>query len=65
MSRLSDSMFPIEGGLRDIGNCPWCTKPINMDDFKDDLSRKEFEISGICQKCQDRFFKGEEEDVDL
>jgi hypothetical protein len=25
-------------------------------EFRDDLSRKEFTISGICQKCQDETF---------
>jgi len=25
-------------------------------DFKDDLSRKEYTISGMCQDCQDRIF---------
>lgn len=24
--------------------------------FKDDLSRKEYTISGMCQKCQDKTF---------
>ena len=27
--------------------------------FSDDLSKKEFTISGMCQKCQDDFFGGE------
>jgi hypothetical protein len=26
--------------------------------FRDELSRKEFSISGMCQKCQDRAFSG-------
>jgi hypothetical protein len=25
-------------------------------EFKDAISRKEYSISGLCQKCQDRFF---------
>jgi len=25
--------------------------------FKDELSKKEYEISRLCQKCQDEFFK--------
>jgi len=41
------------------GKCPLCNKVINENDFKDDLSRKEFKISGICQKCQDNIFKKE------
>ena len=50
-------------GLDDFVNlveenkCPFCRKPINMSDFKDDLSKKEFRISGLCQKCQDEFFE--------
>ena len=27
-------------------------------EFKDDLSRKEYTISGLCQKCQDEVFGG-------
>jgi hypothetical protein len=29
--------------------------------FKDDLSKREFAISGFCQKCQDEFFDKESE----
>lgn len=25
-------------------------------EFKDELSKKEYRISGMCQKCQDDFF---------
>lgn len=28
--------------------------------FKDELSRKEYRISGICQSCQDKVFGGDE-----
>jgi len=38
------------------GRCPICNKKIDMNGFKDDLSIKEFKISGMCQKCQDNFF---------
>jgi hypothetical protein len=27
--------------------------------FRDECSRKEFKISGLCQKCQDSVFGGE------
>ncbi len=56
MNNATKKLFPIESGLRDIGNCPFCSKPINESDFRDELSKKEFKISGICQKCQDDFF---------
>jgi hypothetical protein len=36
--------------------CPSCGKFINPSDFKDDLSRREFRLSGMCQKCQDETF---------
>ena len=31
--------------------CSWCGK--SATDFRDSLSRKEYTISGFCQKCQD------------
>jgi len=31
--------------------CGWCGKPAT--EFRDELSRKEFTISGFCQSCQD------------
>ena len=36
--------------------CPFCGLPVNMEDFRDELSRKESRISGLCQNCQDEFF---------
>ena len=38
------------------GKCAICGMPIVQSDFKDALSLKEFEISGMCQKCQDKVF---------
>lgn len=35
-----------------------CGKPATT--FHDDLSRREFSISGLCQECQDRIFEEEE-----
>ena len=37
--------------------CPICKVKIVMSDFKDDLSLKEYKISGLCQKCQNKIFK--------
>ena len=34
--------------------CVFCGKPAF--EFRDALSRKEYEISGICQECQDEMF---------
>lgn len=41
--------------------CPTCTMPIDQTKFTDPLSRKEFTISGMCQQCQDKTFKPDEE----
>lgn len=39
------------------GKCPICHTIIDVEDFCDLLSVKEFMISGLCQKCQDEIFK--------
>jgi len=42
----------------ECGNCPICNKKINLNiQFRDNLSLKEFRISGLCQDCQDDVFK--------
>ena len=38
------------------GKCPFCGKEVTESEFKDELSLREFRISGLCQKCQDEFF---------
>lgn len=55
--------------LRNEGKCPFCEKDMNDPTnrvFRDELSAKEFHISGMCQSCQDSteamFKKIEEED---
>lgn len=39
-----------------------CGKPVAMDDFRDEISRKEYRINGLCQECQDSVFGAGEED---
>ena len=36
--------------------CPSCKADICPDEFKSEIQRKEYSISGNCQKCQARFF---------
>ena len=36
--------------------CPFCKEKIDVNSFKDNLSKKEYKISGLCQKCQDKTF---------
>ena len=44
--------------VKDVENnkCPFCKKEINLSDFKNNVSIKEYHISGLCQKCQDEIF---------
>lgn len=41
------------------GICTWCKKKLTP--FRDELSRKEYKISGMCQACQDVTFEEPEE----
>lgn len=38
------------------GHCPFCNLHHSLMYFRDDLSRREYYISGLCQKCQDETF---------
>jgi len=40
----------------EAGRCPFCKEIVRQKDFKDELSRREYAISGLCQKCQDKTF---------
>lgn len=42
--------------VKDSGRCPFCGRKVTEEDFRDELSVKEFRISGLCQYCQDKFF---------
>lgn len=47
---------------RGAGVCPGCGKVIRTEtEFRDNLSRKEYGISGLCQDCQDDVFGLEDE----
>jgi hypothetical protein len=57
--RPVDLIFPNMRKLKEAGRCPTCAKPVGK--FRDDLSRREYGISGMCQKCQDSIFNVKEE----
>jgi hypothetical protein len=40
------------------GCCPFCKQPVSIDEFRDEKSKKEYQISGMCQRCQDGLFQG-------
>ena len=37
-----------------LRNCTWCKTQVKK--FKDQISGKEYFISGLCQNCQDKTF---------
>jgi hypothetical protein len=52
--------FTKEVELVEQGRCPFCEKQVKIEDFKDEISTREFKISGLCQTCQDEVFEEEE-----
>jgi hypothetical protein len=59
---LEDMAMKSFGRSRKSPYCVACGSPFIMrQDFRDELSWKEFNISRYCQKCQDGVFNGEEE----
>jgi hypothetical protein len=56
----ADRMFPEFAERRAKGLCATCGSEIG--EFKDDLSRRGFGITGMCQKCQDQVFESFEEE---
>jgi DNA repair exonuclease SbcCD ATPase subunit len=49
-------IFPEKRELVEQDKCPMCSREINEADFKDNLSKKEYTISGLCQTCQKEIF---------
>jgi hypothetical protein len=59
VTNFLDSLTNRSGAI--LHNC--CVKPPigcgkSATEFKDELSAREFRISGLCQECQDKFFGG-------
>lgn len=54
MQRFCDELAKSMGWDGNEKNCRTCNSPVG--DFKDELSIKEFMISGMCQNCQDEMF---------
>ena len=65
MNRSDEMMNLVDGVCKELfgityteckatGICVTCHKPIG--EFRDNLSAKEYKISGMCQDCQDEIF---------
>jgi hypothetical protein len=40
----------------ELNLCPFCGLPVSDEDFRNEKSRREARISGMCQKCIDSIF---------
>ena len=49
--------FGEEVALVENGQCPLCKNSTRDEVFENERSKREFEISGLCQRCQNSFFK--------
>lgn len=54
--RPADIVFPEQYARKLAMLCPFCDNAIGIGDFRDPLSLREYEISGLCQECQDEVF---------
>ena len=65
---LSKPVFAMMPHLADRvinGCCTFCNEFIESDEFNDELSAKEYSISGMCQSCQDETFQPFDEDEEV
>ena len=54
--RPADFLFPEAYASKQMRLCPFCHVAVNPGDFRDPISLREYETSGLCQKCQDEIF---------
>ena len=54
LMNTKEGLFPNAKEEIADGTCPTCHKPIT--DLDDELSEKEYQVSGMCQECQDKIF---------
>ena len=64
LSKPVFSLFPEKVDRILNGLCVTCEDEISLQALTqmDDISRKEYSISGMCQVCQDSVFGGDEEE---
>ena len=48
---FTEEVTAVEHGL-----CPICKKPVDASKFRNEISLRELQISGMCQECQDSIF---------
>lgn len=53
---ITELLESISGVSRDEAVCSSCKRGVSMDSFRNEISRREFRISRLCQYCQDSVF---------
>jgi len=62
-NRVSRSIYGMTiDEAHEKGICVSCKKPITDVPFKDELSRIEYQISSLCQTCQDDVFAEDDDE---
>ena len=56
--------FGKEVEAKNNGLCPFCKTAVKPDSFRDEVSAREYKISGLCQACQDQVFGTETTETD-
>lgn len=56
LEQMLETVFPEERERVKNHRCPFCGEQIREEEFRDEICKKEYEISGLCQKCQDEIF---------
>lgn len=56
-----EAITPLKRAVNEVissGKCAWCgtSKAKVQNGFRDELSKKEYQISALCQSCQDEVF---------
>lgn len=52
---LLNKMYPRDVSIAN-NQCVFCRSRVNEQSFRDQISLREFRISGMCQACQDGTF---------
>lgn len=60
MQNFIKEMFPTFAARVEQNRCAFCGADMNTVEFRDEISRREAAISGLCQDCQDSTFDCEE-----
>lgn len=64
VEQVLDALSEVMGGSRSPGKCAACPREFDpKEEFVDGLSRKEYEISNLCQQCQNSVFSDDPEAV--